>query len=830
MTFLAVAIGVAFVSGVTTLTDTMSRSFDDLISTVNTGTDAWVRGKSQFTASAQFGGGEQRPRVEATVAERVAQIPGVAAAEPFVRGGVDPFNADGEPAGQATFGPPIFGANWREQEALNPFTLVEGSRAPEGPDEVVLDKGLADELGYAVGDRVTIDSDLGVITPTVVGIARFGSADSPLGAKFVMFDLTTAETLLAEPGEVDGIAVAAEPGLDQAELRDVVADGLDDPALEVVTGAELTAETQDRVAEWFRFFRQTLLVFAVLAVVVGAFVIYTSFSFIVAQRQRQVALLRAVGASRRQVLGSVLLESLAVGILASLAGYAAGVALAAALSRLMSDGPSHLVFLPQSIALALFVGIAVTVFSAVFPAWRAARIPPVAAMLDTAIDLSHRARWRLPLGVLLLVAGAVPLVMVLTGGGGLRIGGVGIFLLFVGLVVLGPIAARPVTVLLGAGLPASRGVVGRLAQQNASRNPRRTGSTASTLMICMGAVTLILVVVASIRASIDDLVDRRFVGDFVVSSGQGFTGEGIPLPVTDQLDALDEVDAAAGVRFGLAEIDGVGQGIAGVDPDQAFRLYDVGVAAGDVTALGADGIAVYEQVAEDNGWQVGDVIPLRFAGTGVQDFRVTALTETEELLGPFVVGSAAFEANLDVPGYAQVLVRLADGVDAAAGRAAIEPIVAPYPSVELQDLGEFKAASRAQFDPLLVGVFTLLALTVVVAVIGMINTLVLSVVERTREIGLLRAVGATRGQVRATIRWEALLIAGFGVVAALGCGVVFGRVVVRALADEGFTTFAVPVVQLIGVAMATGGISLAAAVFPAIWAGRRSVLEAIATQ
>jgi putative ABC transport system permease protein len=373
-------------------------------------------------------------------------------------------------------------------------------------------------------------------------------------------------------------------------------------------------------------------------------------------------------------------------------------------------------------------------------------------------------------------------------------------------------------------------VVGRLAQQNASRNPRRTGSTASTLMICMGAVTLILVVVASIQASIDDLVDRRFVGDFVVSSGEGFTGEGIPPEVTDQLNALPEVDAAAGVRFGLAEIDGVGQGVAGVDPEQAFRLYDIGVADGDVTALGADGIAVYEQVAADNGWRVGDSIPVRFAETGVQTFRVTALTETEELLGPFVIGSEAFDANLDVPGDAQVLVRLADGVDAAAGRAAIEPIVAPYPSVELQDLGEFKAATRAQFDPLLVGVFALLALTVVVAVIGMVNTLVLSVVERTREIGLLRAVGASRGQVRATIRWEALLIAGFGVVAALGTGVVFGRVVVQALADEGFTTFAVPVEQLVGVALVTAALSLAASVFPAIWAGRRSVLEAIATE
>jgi putative ABC transport system permease protein len=826
LTFVAVAIGVTFVAGVNTVTDTLTRTFDELFATMNAGTDVWVRGRAMFEVEGQ----DERPWIDATLAETVAAVPGVAAAEPYVQGFARPLDADGEAVDNGELGPPTFGASWRTVDALNPFTLLDGSRAPETADEVVVDQGLADDLGARVGDPLQVEVDDGVVGTTIVGIARFGSGDVPGGASYVMFDQARAEELLAEPGRVDGIGVVGDDGVGQAELRDRVAAVLREGGvpMEVVTGAALTAEQQDNLADYFRFFRLLLRFFAGLAVVVGAFVIFTSFSFIVTQRQRQVALLRAVGASRRQVLGSVLLESLMIGVVASIVGCLAGTGLAAGLSRLMMRDSGGLVLRPASLMIAVAVGVVVTVLSATVPAWRATQVPPVAALFGLSVDTSHRSRGRLALGVLLLAAGAASLAVMQATDAGMPAGGAGIAAICLGLVVLGPIAAVPGTAMLGAVLPAARGVVGRLAQQNAARNPKRTASTASALMICMGAVTLVLVVVASVRASIDEIVDQRFLGDFVISGDTG--GRGLPPELVDQVNTLPEVDAAAGVRFGPAEIDGAGHVVAGVDPAQAFELYDIGVSAGDITQLGEGTIAVYEQAAEDNGWSVGDVLDVRFVETGPTTLRIVALTETKELFESFIVSTDVFDANMPETGDVQVLVRLADGVTPADGQTALEAVAEQYPSVEVQDLTAFKDDAKARLDPLMVGVLVLLTLTVVVAVIGVVNTLVLAVVERTREIGLTRAVGATRGQIRATIRWEAVLIAAFGVVAALAVGVVFGWVIVQALRSEGFTAFAVPVGQLVLVAIATAVLSLAAAVVPAAWAGRRPILAAIANE
>lgn len=836
LTFVAVAIGVAFVGGVNALTDTLATTFDDLFSGLNAGTDAWVRGEVEFETDPAFGDGEQRRRIDVDLVERVMEVDGVAGVDPYVEGFAEALDEDGDEVSGGALGPPTRGASWRTVPDLNPFELDDGSRPPRRAGEVVLDRGLAEELGAGVGDVVPIETHRGVTESTVVGVAGFGTADSPLGAHYVLFDLGTAERELAEAGQVDGIGVLAARGVGQDELRDRLAEALDDAPVEVVTGAAYTEETQDDLAEQFRFFRIVLLVFAVLAVVVGAFVIYTSFSFIVAQRQRQIALLRAIGASRRQVLASVVLESLTVGVLASLAGYVVGLGLAAGLSGLLVDDPAPLTVRPLSLALALGVGIVVTLLSAVVPAWRAANVPPVAALLEVAVDTTHRSGRRLAAGLVLLGGGLVAVVSVLAGGddgggGGadIRWAGEGLVALVLGLVVLGPLAARPAAVVLGAPLPRWRGIVGRLARQNAGRNPRRTAATASALMICMGAVTMILVVVASIAASVDELVDRRFRGDFVVSSGEGFGGRGAPDRLTAEIAGLDGVEAAAGLRFGLAEVAGDGQGIVGIDPTRTFDVYDLGAIEGDIRDLAEDdGIAVFSGTAEEQGWELGDEVEVRFQDTGVQAFRIVALTGTDELLDTYVLGNGAFDANVEVPTYAQIVVRAAGGASLAAVRDELDAVTADYPTAEVMDLSGFAASARSQFDPLLTGVLVLLALTVVVAVIGVVNTLVLSILERAREIGLLRAVGATRAQIRAAIRWEAVLIGAFGVVAALVTGVLGGGVVVRALRDEGFTTFAVPFTQLAGVAVTTAFLSLAAALLPATWAARRPTLDAIA--
>ena len=828
LTFIAVAIGVAFVGGVLTLTNTLTRTFDDLFADVFEGTDAAVRGPGQFEGPAQMGGQEQRPRIPESLLEQVLAVDGVAEAEPYVQGYTQVIDRDGDPVGSNTFGPPTFGASWGEVDQLNPFNLIEGD-APRGPDEVVLDKATADRTGYEVGDTARFQSPAGPGEATVVGIARFGTADSPFGASFAMFDLPTAQELLAEPGQVDAISVVADDGISQTEIAGRLTDALRGEDIEVATGDQLVQENQDDAAQSFSFVNIALLVFALISVVVGAFVIYTSFSFIVAQRQRQLALLRAIGASRRQILRSIVVESLVVGVLASIVGYLFGLGLAWLLSQVLVDDTSSLAIEPASIIVGLMVGTFVTLFSAFFPAWRGSRVPPVTAMLRAAVDVSARSVVRLVLGAVVLVLGVLLLTQGLSGAG-IEVTGAGMTLVFLALVIFGPLAARPATIVLGGLLPPIRGVIGRLAQQNASRNPKRTSSTGSALMIGLGVVTLFLVFNASLRKSIDSFVDDRFVGDFVVDSGTGFTGVGLPGTVADEINDLPEVDAATGFRFGLAEIDGSPQFVSGLDPDTAFDLFDVGIAAGDVSNLDENGMAVFKDTAEDKGWEIGDEIPVIFGQTGEQTFTVEALLDTKDITDDYAFSTEAFDANIPTSGDSQIWIRLADGVSTAEGREAIDSVVSGFPTAEVQDLTEFKDATKAQFDPFLLIVIVLLALTILIAMIGIVNTMILSIVERTREIGLTRAVGATRAQIRSAIRWEALLIAAFGLVAALAVGIFFGYVIVQALEEEGFREFAVPIGGLFGlvaVTLVTGLLTLLAAVLPAVWAGRRPVLSAI---
>ncbi len=831
LTFLAVTIGVGFVAGVITLTDTISRTLDDLYAGLNRGTDVAVRGVGQFKLGPEFGGGVQRPRVSALLAEEVAGVDGVAAAEGYLQGFARPIGPDGVPYGNPTFGFPTLGTNWGVVDELNPFDIVDG-RPPEGPDEIAFDKRTMDETGYRVGDIASFQTASGVSSAQIVGVARFGNSDSPGGASITLFDNDTAQMLLAGPGEVDQVSVLAEPGVSQAQARDAVADALAGQDLEIVTGSDLIEEAQDSAQASFTGVRTFLLVFALISVLVGTFVIYTSFSFIVAQRQRQVALLRAIGAGRGQVLTAVVLESLVVGAVASLLGYVLGVVLARALAQAFLPG-SVTDVRPTAFAVSVGVGTVVTVVSAFFPAARASRVPPVAAMRDVAIDTSDRSIGRVVLGLLLGLPGVALLAAGIAGRdvgslSPLRVAGAGMLCLFVALIVAGPLAARPASLGLGTPLPRLRGIVGRLAQQNAARNPKRTASTASALMIGLGIVSLFLVVNASLRASLDDTIDNRFRGDLVVDSGAGFTGGGLPGIVADDIGALPEVAAVTGVRFGFAQVDGTAVAVGGLDPETAFDLFDVRITDGDVADLSPNAIGVFADTAAAKGWEVGDEVPVVFGDTGVQPFTVAVLFDSKDLTGAYVVSNTAFDLNLPTVGDTQVWIRTADGVPIDRAREAVDAVLGPFPSADVQDLAEFKAAIKEQYDIILVLVNALLALTILIAMIGIVNTLVLSVVERTREIGLTRAVGASRGQVRATIRWEALLISGFGLAAALAVGVFFGWVLVRLLADEGFGVFALPAGQLVLFTVVTGLLTLGAAVFPAAWAGRRHILSAIA--
>ena len=827
LTFVAVAIGVAFIGGILTLTDSMTRTFDDLFADINEGTDAWVRGEGAFDTGFEGGNTEMRPRIDASLVDQIADVDGVAEAEGSITGYARLIDKDGEPYGDPNFGAPTFGASWNEVGDLNPFNLVEGSRSPENSDEIVIDKATADATDYAVGDTATYETSVGTGEAEIVGIAKFGTADGPLGASFVLFDLDTAEQLIAEPGKVDGIGVVADDGVSQTQVRDDVADALSGDEVEVITGDELTEENQDQLATQFSFFRQFLLVFGLISIVVGGFVIFTSFSFIVAQRQRQTALLRAIGASRRQVLRSIVTESLLVGVLASIVGYGLGVLLASGLASLMLGDQTQLAILPTSFLTALLVGSIVTLLSAFVPAWRASKIPPVAAMRAVAVDTSGRSWIRLALGAVALMIGLLSLTSGL-GDGGFSMIGLGIFFVFVALVVFGPAAARPGASVMGAPLPRLKGIVGRLAQLNTGRNPKRTAYTASALMIGLGVVCLFLVLNASVRQSIDEIIDERFTGDFVVASEASMMGGGLPSQVEDDINELSDVDVAAGIRFGFAEVDGSTTTISGVDPQRAFQLFDVGVSEGNADALNDGGIATTVDKARDKGWSVGDDIDVTFAETGAQQLPLVALIDDDQLTGSYVVGTQLFEDNVPNSGDALILVKLVDGVTVDQARPELEGVVDQFASAELQDLDQYKDANKAQFNQILIMMTVLLTITIIIAMIGIVNTLILSVVERTQEIGLTRAVGASRRQIRSAIRWEALLIAAFGLIAALATGVLFGWVVVEALKDDGFSAFVIPFGALIGVTFFTGALTFLAALFPAAWAARRPILAAIA--
>jgi putative ABC transport system permease protein len=827
-TALAVFLGVAFLAGALVLTDTIGRTFDDLFAQVNEGTDAQVR--SAEVLETDFG--DLRGRIDASLLELVRAQPEVADAALGIEGFAQVVAADGDPIGSPGAGPPTIGFNWVDVAALNPMRIVDGR--PPGRGEVLIDRGAAKSGDLAVGDRVSVILQVGVREFTVSGIATFGTADNAGGATLTFFDEVTAAEVLGEPGKVNGIAVVAADGVSQDQVRDALADALAEVAgVEVITGEELTEETQDAIAEALAFFDTFLLIFAGVALFVGAFIIYNTFSIVVAQRTQELGLLRALGASRPQVLLSVQVEALVVGVVASVAGLAAGIGVATALKALLAafglDIPaSGIVLQNRTIVAALVTGVVVTLVSAVAPAVRAGRVSPLAAMRQPTGTSKAQSRGRAVVGTLITAAGVGLIALGLfgdSGNAGVNVG-LGGALVFLGVAALAPILARPVTGVLGLPIRRFAGVPGRLAVQNVRRNPKRTASSAAALMIGVGLVGFITVFAASATASIGKIIDDTFVGDFVVDSGS-FGFGGLPPELADRLNELPEVEAASGLRFAFAEIDGNSRPLRGIDPATFGELVDIGVVAGSLADLGVDGLAVRDDVAADNGWTVGSAVPVRFVATGEQTLVVRAVFTEGQLVGSHVLGRPAFDANVPDQFDVQVYVLGADDVDTTRARAAVEAVADGYPNATVQDLTEFKDAQAGQINQLLGLVYVLLALSVVIAVIGIANTLVLSVVERTRELGLLRAVGMTRDQLRSAIRWEAVVIAVFGALLGMVIAVFFGWALVAALADDGFSELRIPLAQLLVIVVVAGLFGVLAAALPARRAARLDVLRAI---
>ncbi|MGZ4694392.1 MAG: ABC transporter permease [Acidimicrobiales bacterium] len=836
-TVLAVLLGVAFMAGTQVFTDTFSKSFDEIFVDVNRGTDAVVRSSQKIQTDF---GGEVRSRISETVVPQVRDVTGVKAADGAIRGQIRILDPDGKAIGDPNTGPPTFGLNWIADEQLNQWRIAEG-RPPTGPTEVVLDKKTAADAGYQLGDQVGLVAGQGEASElTLVGIATFGRLDNFSGSSAALLETTTAQNLAAEPGKFDWIAVAGDGGVSQRELVDrIEASGLPTDT-EAITGAEFTKESQDQFRKAIGTFKTILVVFALVSLFVGSFIIYNTFSIIVAQRTKEVALLRAIGASRRQVLGSVLVEATIVGLIASAVGIAAGIGLAILLkSALAASGlalPSTApVITARTIISSLLIGLVVTVVAAVFPARRAATVPPVAALRDVAIDTSGASRVRLLAGLLLVALSALAIGVGLFTevDNGLAIFGLGALVGFVGVAVLAPTFANPMSRVIGAPIVWIGGVTGHLARENARRNPKRTATTASALMIGVGLVTSIAIAGQSAKASSTDAIDNAIHTDFVIDSG-GFGSGGLNPALAQDAQAVDGVGTAAGLRLNLAQIGDSAQLLLGFDPAALPKIFEFDVIDGSIADLGTQGVMISKRTAEDKGLTVGSMLTATFQQSGVQDLHVAAVFDTQLGTlppGAYLVSNELWDANFPVIQQTdyQVYVRLAPGADPAAVRTQIDALAAAYPTAKVQDLGEFKRTQESQINQFLNVIYALLGLSLVIALIGIINTLLLSVYERVREIGLLRAVGETRRQLRSTVRWEAVIITVLGTLLGLVIGFGFGWALVRAFADQGIKVFAVPYAQLVLFVVFGSAAGILAAVYPAFRASRLNILAAIST-
>ena len=832
-TALAVMLGVAFTAGTLVLTDTVTRTFDGLFADVYQGTDVVVRGQQQFEGPNNTGA--QRPRVQQSLVDTVRRVDGVQAAEGTVLGYARLIDKHGKAMGNPANGAPTLGYGWNTVDALNPFGLKKG-RAPAAADEVVIDAKSAKDAGFRLGDHTTVLVQGPPQRVTVVGFVGFGSTDSPGGASVVAFRNDVAQRLIAEPGKYDGVSVVAASGVSQRELATRISAVLPQ-GTEAVTGAAITKENQNLAHKSLSFFSTFMLVFAIVALLVGAFMIFNTFSITVAQRTRENGLLRALGASRWQVLSAVLLEALAVGIIASALGLVGGVAVAAGLKSLLTalglEVPAGgLVISTRTVVVSVLAGVLVTLLAAVSPARKAGKVSPVAAMQAHVIgSTGYGSKQRVIVGALILSVGVAALFTGLFAGvdNALSIVGLGALGVFFGVSVLGRTISLPLSRVIGWPLPRLRGMTGDLARENAMRNPKRTAASASALMIGVGLVGFITIFVSSSKASIDTVIDRAFTGDLVVDSGANLDG-GIDPGLEKKLNATPGIAAAAGVRVGSAVVDGKVVQIPAVDPATGFQVMDVKPLRGRPEDLGVGTIAVYKDVAKDKHLDVGSVVPVRFKDTGVKQLRIALVYGEHEPSGDWLMGKAAYEANFSNRLDWQIYVKKAPDTSLAQARDAVEKAAAAYPGVKVLDSSEFGKSISAPLDQMLALVYALLGLAIIIALLGIGNTLALSIVERTRELGLMRAVGMTRRQLRSMVRWESVIIAVQGTLLGLGIGLFLGWAMVRALKDQGIEVFHVPVTSLALVVLLGGLAGMVAAVLPSRRAAKLDILRAVVTE
>lgn len=834
LTSFAIVIGVAFVAGSFVFTDTISARFDRLFEEIATGVDVVVTPEAP-----EFGNdlGQVQTSMPEEVLDDVRAVEGVNQAEPSVGGLAQLLDSDGEVIGG--FGPPTLGFSWTDAPDLTPLSIAEGNgRPPTAAGEVVIDVGTAEAQSFAVGDTVQLLVDGPVESFTLVGLTNFGSENNLAGATLAIFEFDEAQRLFGLEGRISEISVSAEPGTTADELAEriqaVVPEGV-----ESITSSQSTAEQTAEIKEGLGFLTTALLVFAMVAVFVGSFVIYNTFRIIIAQRTRELALLRAIGATGTQVTRMVVVEALMVALVSSAIGVVGGIALAILLAAGMDaagfglpDGP--LTVLPRTVVVGMLVGTIVTVLASIFPAVRAARIPPVAAMRADLVRTSRRSLQKRTIsGVIVTALGAVGVAIGLftSASNGLAILGFGALLTFLGISILAPIIASPFASVFGWPIKRIYRIAGDLAVQNTQRQPRRTASTASALMIGVALVVFVAILASSLKGSVAQTVEDVFPADLTAQSSN-FT-IGISPDYSTSLRELDELDGVTTLNNTQVRIDEEISTVSAIEPDTAAGVLNIpGADDEELAAMAAtDGVLVLadsdesEQAIQDN--SIGTVVVIELPNGTMGEAEVVGTFTDGSTFGDFIITRDRFFHGIDPATDALVLANAAEGVSLDDAKAAAEAAAEPFPNVQVQSQSELIAEFEQGINVLL-GLFTvLLALAIVIAVLGITNTLALSIIERTREIGLLRAVGMSRRQLRRMIRWESVIIAVFGAVLGMLTGIVLGWAVVQALKDEGVGAFSIPFTQMVTLIIVAALAGILAAVYPAWKGSRLNILDAI---
>lgn len=827
MTVLAIVLGVAFVSGTMVFTTGMNSSLDRFFD--NEPADVVV------TPTVRLDGGPtspftQSPTMSQDVADQVAAVPGVTRAAPVVnQDGAQILDSNGEPSSSP--GQLNVGASWDEVDAAkNPDAVI--GRGPERDGEVVFDTSTAAKFGFEIGDQVTILTPLAPDIEKkweVTGIVDLGL---PGGATVALFDLATAQKYLVGPGLITSVQADIEEGLTQEEMANRISDALDSDDFTVLTGAESVAAAQAEIAASLGFLNTFLLVFALIAVFVAGFLIFNTFAMLVAQRTKELALLRAIGASRDQVRFTVILESVVLGLVASVVGLGAGVLLARALRGLFGlfgiDLPAgDLSLTPTIVAASFAVGVVITVIAALAPAIRASRVPPVAAMRDDIVPVSRATRERLVGGVLLAMAATGFAGLGLTSENANNgVAWIGLSAVFgiIAVVVLSAFLAKPFISAIG--FPFSRTTTGKLAVLNAKRNPRRTAATASALTIGVTLMTIMSIFTTSATATAEQSIDSSIGADFVVTDP---TFRPFSTEVYERVSQIPNAESVTFATTSIAQKGNTQTFLFAIEPDKISDMVSLNFVTGSLAALSGGQVAVDEDIAQQYGLNVGDTTKVTFP-IGEREVTVGGIFRPVALYSGFLADVPTATLFGLPEGNSAVYVKIAEGADLEETRAQIESALVDFPTLDVQDQTQLKEDFRAQINRLLGFIFVLLGLAVLIAMLGIVNTMQMSVFERTRELGMLRAVGSARGQVRGMIVIEALMLGLFGAVLGVALGSLYGFLVITAMGPLGLEVFGIPwnLLLVFVVAGAVGGVL--AAIWPAIRASRLNVLAAIASE